>query len=200
MVRVAVMAESMALRIGLREVINHLPNLGVVVAGGPDMELRAGLADVLVIVPPVDLARLAEPQAILFLTDDPAEVQQLQSAQPGAWGALPVNAGEDELEIAIRALAEGLWIGAPALLRGLFYPRPQLIYPRNEDQAVSLTEREIEVLQLATQGLANKQMASLLEISEHTIKFHLSAIYSKLGVSSRTEAVRSGVRSGLVVL
>jgi DNA-binding NarL/FixJ family response regulator len=190
----------MALRIGLREVINHLPNLGVVVAGGPDMELRAGLADVLVIVPPVDLARLAEPQAILFLTDDPAEVQQLQSAQPGAWGALPVNAGEDELEIAIRALAEGLWIGAPALLRGLFYPRPQLIYPRNEDQAVSLTEREIEVLQLATQGLANKQMASLLEISEHTIKFHLSAIYSKLGVSSRTEAVRSGVRSGLVVL
>lgn len=194
------MAESMALRVGLRELINHLPNLGVVVTGGPDLELRAGLADVLVVVPPVDLARLAEPQAILFLTDDPAEVQQLQSAQPGAWGVLPVNAGEDELEIAIRALAEGLWIGAPALLRELFNPRPQSIYPRNEDQAVLLTEREIEVLQLATQGLANKQMASLLDISEHTIKFHLSAIYSKLGVSSRTEAVRSGVRSGLVVL
>jgi NarL family two-component system response regulator YdfI len=194
------MAESMALRVGLREVINHLPNLGVVVTGGQDLELRAGLADVLVVVPPMDLTRLSEPQAILLLTDDPAEVQQLQSTQSGAWGALPINTSEDELEIAIRAVAEGLWIGAPGLLRGLFNPRPQLVYPRNEDQAVSLTDREIEVLQLATQGLANKQMASLLEISEHTIKFHLSAIYSKLGVSSRTEAVRSGVRSGLVVL
>ncbi len=63
-----------------------------------------------------------------------------------------------------------------------------------------LTERERQVLQLTAQGLANKQIASSLEISENTVKFHLSSLYAKLGVTSRTEAVRAGARRGWVVL
>jgi DNA-binding NarL/FixJ family response regulator len=56
------------------------------------------------------------------------------------------------------------------------------------------------VLQLLAQGLANKQIALTLGISEHTVKFHISGVYSKLGATNRTEAVRLGVRKGLVVL
>jgi DNA-binding NarL/FixJ family response regulator len=63
-----------------------------------------------------------------------------------------------------------------------------------------LTDREMEVLQLIAQGLANKQIAANLSISEHTVKFHVSSIYTKLGVGNRTEAVRMGVRRGLILL
>jgi DNA-binding NarL/FixJ family response regulator len=63
-----------------------------------------------------------------------------------------------------------------------------------------LTARESEVLQLLAQGLANKQIALALGISEHTVKFHISSIYAKLGVTNRTEAVTQGARLGLIVL
>jgi DNA-binding NarL/FixJ family response regulator len=69
-----------------------------------------------------------------------------------------------------------------------------------EPLADPLTEREAEVLQRVAQGLANKQIAAALTISEHTVKFHVSAIYTKLGATSRTEAVRLGVRKGLIIL
>jgi DNA-binding CsgD family transcriptional regulator len=63
-----------------------------------------------------------------------------------------------------------------------------------------LTPREMEVIQLMAQGLANKQIALALGISEHTVKFHLSSLYAKLGISSRTEAVKRGIELGLISL
>ena len=63
-----------------------------------------------------------------------------------------------------------------------------------------LTPREIEVLRLLSLGLANKEIAARLGISEHTVKFHLSAIYSKLGAANRAEAVRRGLQRGLIPL
>ena len=73
--------------------------------------------------------------------------------------------------------------------------------PEQAEQVVDpLTGRERQVLQLTAQGLANKQIAVSLEISENTVKFHLSSLYAKLGVTSRTEAVRAGARRGWVVL
>jgi DNA-binding NarL/FixJ family response regulator len=53
---------------------------------------------------------------------------------------------------------------------------------------------------MLAKGLANKQIASALGISEHTVKFHVSSIYTKLNVSNRTEAVREGLRGGWVTL
>jgi DNA-binding NarL/FixJ family response regulator len=61
-----------------------------------------------------------------------------------------------------------------------------------------LTARERDVLALVADGLANREIARVLEISEHTVKFHLASIFGKLGVSSRTEAARRALRLGLI--
>lgn len=63
-----------------------------------------------------------------------------------------------------------------------------------------LTPREQEVLEQMAAGLSNRQIALALDISEHTVKFHVSAILGKLGVSSRAAAIRQGMRQGLVTL
>jgi DNA-binding NarL/FixJ family response regulator len=61
-----------------------------------------------------------------------------------------------------------------------------------------LTPREIEVLQLLAEGLANKAIAERLGISDQTVKFHVASIMSKLGASNRTDAVRLALRRGLI--
>jgi NarL family two-component system response regulator YdfI len=72
---------------------------------------------------------------------------------------------------------------------------------RNHEPSLEvLSAREIEVLALMAQGLANKNIADRLSISEHTVKFHVSSISSKLGAASRTEAVTRGFKDGLIVI
>lgn len=63
-----------------------------------------------------------------------------------------------------------------------------------------LTPRELEVLGLVADGLRNREVAERLGITEHTVKFHLAAIFGKLGASSRVEAVRRGLQLGLIHL
>jgi DNA-binding NarL/FixJ family response regulator len=124
----------------------------------------------------------------------------LHSLHGRAWGLLPLDSSVEELAAAVHAISQGMVVGAPALIEPLLESRP----PALGDEAVllvePLTDREIEVLQLLAQGLANKQIAAVLGISEHTVKFHVSGIYTRLGAASRTEAVRLGVRQGLIVL
>jgi DNA-binding NarL/FixJ family response regulator len=64
----------------------------------------------------------------------------------------------------------------------------------------ALTRRELSVLRLVAHGLGNKEIASELGISTHTVKYHLASLLAKLGVHSRTEAVTIGLRRGLVPL
>ncbi len=64
----------------------------------------------------------------------------------------------------------------------------------------ALTAREREVLALLADGVGNREIAHALGISEHTVKFHLGAIFGKLGAATRTEAVRRGLRLGLIAL
>jgi DNA-binding NarL/FixJ family response regulator len=61
-----------------------------------------------------------------------------------------------------------------------------------------LTARERDVLALAAEGMVNREIAAALGLSEHTVKFHLAAIFGKLGVATRTEAVRRALRRGLI--
>ena len=64
----------------------------------------------------------------------------------------------------------------------------------------TLTDRELRVLNLLADGLSNPKIARVLDISRNTVKFHVSSIISKLGATSRTEAVTIGVKRGLILL
>jgi DNA-binding NarL/FixJ family response regulator len=107
------------------------------------------------------------------------------------WGILPTDSSAEELTAAIHALSQGLIVGPPNLL---FESETEPL------ERGPLTERESEVLGLLAKGLANKQIAVSLGISEHTVKFHVSSIYAKLNVTNRTEAVREGLRGGWIAL
>jgi DNA-binding NarL/FixJ family response regulator len=63
-----------------------------------------------------------------------------------------------------------------------------------------LTPRELEVLEVLAEGLSNRAIAARLQISEHTVKFHVASIFAKLGAENRTDAVMRGVRQGLITL
>ena len=100
----------------------------------------------------------------------------------------------------MRAVHQGLLVGAPGLLQPLLARPMSSVGAGLEPLAEPLTSREVEVLQFVAQGLANKQIALALAISEHTVKFHISALYGKLGATNRTEAVRLASRRGLITL
>jgi DNA-binding NarL/FixJ family response regulator len=128
--------------------------------------------------------------ATLFLSDDQVNLRALTRSLR-VWGVLPTDASAEELTAAIHALSQGLIVGTSTLLF------------ESESEPLShgpLTDRESEVLGLLAKGLANKQIAVALGISEHTVKFHVSSIYSKLNVTNRTEAVREGLRGGWIAL
>ena len=67
-------------------------------------------------------------------------------------------------------------------------------------EGAALTPRELDVLRLVAQGLGNKEIATELDLSAHTVKYHLASVLAKLGVRSRTEAVSRGIRTGLLPL
>ena len=130
--------------------------------------------------------------ATLLLSDDPLNVREMRRFSR-VWGILPTESSMEELTAAIHALSQGLIVGTSTLL----------FQSDLESEPLShgpLTDRESEVLGLVAKGLANKQIAVALGISEHTVKFHVSSIYSKLNVTNRTEAVREGLRGGWVAL
>lgn len=107
----------------------------------------------------------------------------------GASGVLPLEATADQIRIAIEAALAGL---------AVFTPR-QWNQPV-ESTFAHLTVREREVLRMIADGLANKEIAWKLGISEHTVKFHVSALLGKLGAASRAEAVSAGIKHGVIML
>jgi two-component system, NarL family, response regulator YdfI len=123
---------------------------------------------------------------MLLLTDE----QGLPLVKAGARGVLPAGVGIAEIVAAIEAVTAGLVVVHPDALE------PATV---GTDRG-GLTAREVEVLRMLAEGLANKEIAHRLGISEHTVKFHVSALFGKLQASSRTEAVTLGVRLGLILL
>jgi DNA-binding NarL/FixJ family response regulator len=197
LIRVAVVSPGMALRIGLREVLRGLPDVEVAAEAASPHGLPP--VDVLVLASADDLSELEDgTPPVLLLSNNPGEVARLVDFP--VWGILPREATPDELSAAVHALAEGLWVGSPSLAQNLLGHRPVAALDGAEEIIDPLTDRERQVLQLTAEGLANKQIAAALDISENTVKFHLSSLYAKLGVTSRTEAVRAGARRGWVVL
>ncbi len=143
---------------------------------------------------------------VILLVDNPAR-QISEPLPPSVRAVLPRNVTPAELVGAIEAVAAGLYVFHPSELDSLpiLRPRepdlaPELAPQPAEPFVEHLTPREVEVLQLLSEGLGNKEIASRLNISEHTAKFHVASIMGKLGAASRTEAVTLGIRHGLVLI
>lgn len=214
MIHVAVVAQALALRIGLRALLSDGELIEVVAEATSLGELETLLSDidVLLLAEPRSLEGLSDLElsgtlpSILLLSDEARAAQDLAGISPHAWGVVPMEATAEELQAAVVALHEGLIVLSPLQLRRGAALNHLLGLPEGEVQGLAehpiepLTERELQVLQLLAQGLANKQIAAALSISEHTVKFHVSSIYAKLGAANRTEAVRLGVQQGLVIL
>jgi DNA-binding NarL/FixJ family response regulator len=201
LIRVAIVSPNRALRIGLRELLSAGSDLATIGEAERFEELNGMEAEVILLAS-VPLARVEEitfnNRAVLLLTDDAEDAKALLRAEPLVWGALSLNATEDEILAGVRALAEGLIVGAPRLMSALLR-REGKIKPGEDNMPVEpLTARELETLQLTAEGLANKQIALALGVSEHTVKFHLSSLYAKLNASGRTEAAKIGLRLGLI--
>jgi DNA-binding NarL/FixJ family response regulator len=101
-----------------------------------------------------------------------------------SWGLLPVDVEPGELFAAIRALHAGMVVSRKeAFKAALEAPLAELDWADGE-MLEALTDREQQVLELLARGLANKQIALALSISEHTVKFHISSIYGKFNASN----------------
>lgn len=111
------------------------------------------------------------------------------------YGLLLNENDADLLMMALQTVSNGLLVIDPALSSSLISP---MINAEPLEEA--LTARENEVLQLLAQGLTNKAIAHQLGITDHTVKFHVNAIMTKLGAQSRTEAVVRATRAGLIIL
>ncbi len=202
MIRVTIVSPNHAFRVGLREMLGNQPDIKVI---GETSELESvnELETEVVILASVSSARLQEDKstyAVLLLTDEVEDVRKIINSTSRAWGVLSTNASDDELAAAVHAVAEGLWVGAPSLVKSLIRLNGRRESSSDESLVEPLTAREMEVIQLMAQGLANKQIALALGISEHTVKFHLSSLYAKLNSTSRTEAVKRGIELGLISL
>ena len=118
--------------------------------------------------------------------------------ETGARGFLLQDATGDEVVEAAYAIAHGLVVLDSALAASALSQQP---ISSNEDGLDDpLTERERQVLELLAEGLPNKTIAQRLQISEHTVKFHVGSLLAKLGAASRTEAVAMALRRGLLAL
>lgn len=139
-----------------------------------------------------------ERRALILLSENEGAALRLSSLSLAGWGVVSPDAPPEELAAAIAAVANGLVILPRTLSERLLESHPA--FEGLEDAPEPLTAREGEVLELLSRGLANKSIARELSISEHTVKFHVSSIYSKLQVRSRAEAVSRGARLGLLKL
>jgi DNA-binding NarL/FixJ family response regulator len=139
--------------------------------------------------------------AFVLLTDAPTAQWAAEALRAGARGVLPRDATSDEIVAAVEAAVVGL-VTLPAELAVDVASASRAPGAPKAAGASSppLTRREVEVLGMLAEGLANKNIAARLGISEHTVKTHVASILTKLDAFSRAEAVAVGARQGLILL
>ncbi|MFI5531042.1 response regulator [Kitasatospora sp. NPDC051853] len=211
MIRVLLVDDHPVVRRGLRAMVDELPELeavGEAADGAEALRVLEGLEaegtrrpDVVLMdlqmgtgMHGVEATRritaLPDPPAVLILTTYSTDADILSAVEAGATGYLLKDAPPEELVAAVKAASRGETVLAP--------PVAARLLGRVRAGRPTLSPREAEILQLLAEGLANRQIAKRLFISEATVKTHLVHIYDKLGVDSRTAAIASGLASGLI--
>jgi DNA-binding CsgD family transcriptional regulator len=149
--------------------------------------------------------QISERLATIFLLDAGVHPPSAQIARgSSAW--LPLDADPDDVIAAAHGVVRGLTVVAPSVLanagtrRDRTAPREQLPASLHDDEEPRLTDRELQVLRALAEGMGNKHIGARLGISPSTVKYHLQAIFAKLGVRTRSEAVSYGLRHGVVPL
>ena len=205
MLRIVLVDDHAVVRRGLADLLASAPDLEVVGTAGDGGEaqevVRAARPDVVVMdlqMPGVDgveatRAILAEhPDVqVLVLTSFSDSERIIAALDAGAVGYLLKDADPDEVIEGVRAVARGESPLHPKAARELLRARNR---PTEKPQ---LTPREADVLRLVRQGLANKQIARRLGISERTVKAHLTSAFQRIGVTDRTQAALWSERNGL---
>lgn len=206
MIRIVLVDDHPVVRAGLRALVDGQPDLSVV---GEAESLEEALRVVAAEQPAVvlmdlslgddapggvetttALRALAEPPEVLVLTTYDTESDILRALDAGARGYLLKDAPPADLFAGIRATARGETVLAPSVAARLVR--------RASPGAVTITDREVEVLELLSRGLGNKEMARELFVSEATVKSHLSHIYTKLGVDTRAGAVAAAIERRII--
>ncbi len=189
MIRVSVQARGLV-KAGIESLLEETPAVQLV----PDpAEAEILIAHVETELPAQLMSERMPP--LIVLSDAPRREWLFAETQGSPVRAiLPRNVQGGELAAAIQAVHAGLAVMHPESLRA-----SEEVLAQPEIEPV-LTPREIEVLRRVAEGSPNKIIAHELGISEHTVKFHVAQILSKLQAGSRTEAVTAGLRLGIVHL
>lgn len=137
-----------------------------------------------------DIRALPDPPAVLILTNFDTDADIVTAVEAGAAGYLLKDAAPDDITAAVHAAAAGQTALAPSVATRLL--------ARMQQSSSSLSARELEVLELVSDGCSNTDIARRLHLSETTVKSHLAHIYPKLGVNSRTAAVASAREAGII--
>lgn len=220
-IRVIIAEDHAVVREGTRELIEREPDIEVVgeatngaeaVALADRLEPDVAILDismpVMTGIEATERIKAAHPSiAVLVLTaydDDPYVFALLKS---GAAGYLLKDVASSEVVRAIRAVHAGEPVLHPAIARKVMArfsaehaASGTLVEPAVSQKKLSLTDREMEVLRLAASGMTNAEIADCLYFSVRTVQVHMTHIFSKLGVGSRTEAVIASLRQGLISL
>jgi DNA-binding NarL/FixJ family response regulator len=154
---------------------------------------RSGIVDIVVTTGLLLDQIPANGPPVVVLTNEPIEEMPLGHSIR-AW--LPINSSASELGAAIVAAANELIVLTQNQLSEWLSGSRSA--HANGFEIEALTPRELQVLRMLADGLGNKEIAGQLNISDHTVKFHVAQILAKLRASSRTEAVSIGIRRGIV--
>jgi two-component system, NarL family, response regulator len=201
-VRILIVDDHVAIRIGLTSMLESQDGIEVIgaVATGEEVlnSLKAGIPDILLVdlrMPHMDgltliheIRRTYAAVRIIVLTSYEADEDIYKAVRAGVQGYLLKDAPEQDLLDAVAAVHAG---------RSYFPPH---IASRLAErlQRSNLSSRELEVLEMLSKGLTNKQIAGALGISSHTIRSHVANITDKLEVCDRTEAVSMAIRRGII--
>lgn len=213
-IKILIADDHAVVREGTRQILEHEADLEVVAeacdgeeAVSLAIKFKPDIAIVDIAMPKLDgieatkqIKELCPTVAMLILTayDDDQFIFSLLEA--GAAGYLLKSIRGHELVDAIRAVYAGESVLHPSIARKVLNRFAPSDKTREEQLQQELSEREMEVLRLATRGYSNKDIADELSLSARTVQGHLGHIFNKLNVSSRTEAVVCALKKGWVTL